>query len=127
MRPAILLGLALAMMGGGAACGRCENTFVSEHLSPDSAHELIIYEKSCGPLTGSSTHVDLVPTVPERGVAPAGTGNVLRADSNAASLDLKVRWIDDNTVELAYKKVRISMRRSEVDQVDGVEIKHVPQ
>ena len=68
-----------------------------------------------------------MPTVPDRGKAPAGTGNVLRADAPAASLDVKVRWIDDKTVELSYKKVRISMRRSEVDQVDGVEIKHVPQ
>ena len=105
----------------------CGNTFIAEHLSPDSAHELIIYERSCGPMTGFSTHVDLVPTVPDRGKAPAGTGNVLRADAPAESLDVKVRWIDDKTVELAYKKVRINMRRSEVDQVDGVEIKHVPQ
>jgi hypothetical protein len=124
-RAAIVVAFALAMMGGGSACGRCGNTFVSEHLSPDSANELIIYEKSCGPMTVSSTHVDLVPTVPERGKAPEGTGNVLRADADAASLDIKVRWIDDKTVELTYRKTRINMMRSEVDQVAGVEIKHV--
>ena len=32
-----------------------------------------------------------------------------------------------STVELAYKNIRISWRRSEVDEVDGVEIKHLPQ
>ena len=124
--PAVLRGalavLALAIMGGGAACGGCENTFIAEHLSPDSANEVIIYEKSCGPMTGFSTHVDLVPTVPERGQAPEGIGNVLQADADAASLDIKVRWIDDNSVELTYKKIRISTRRTEVD---GIEIKHV--
>jgi hypothetical protein len=127
MRPAaILLGLAIAMMGGGAACGRCVNTLVSEHLSPDSKNALIIYTKSCGPMTGSSTHVDLVPTPPERNVAPEGTGNVLRADADAASLNMKVNWIDDKTVELSYRKVRINMRRTEVDDVE-VEVKHVDQ
>jgi hypothetical protein len=124
MKPAAgVLAIALAMMGGGAvACGRCVNTFIAEHLSPDSANEVIIYEKSCGPMAGFSTHVDLVPTVPERGQAPEGIGNVLQADADAASLDIKVRWIDDTTVELTYKKIRISTRRTEVD---GIEIKHV--
>ena len=54
---AFVLAVALAMTGGGAACGGCGNTFIAEHLSPDSAHELIIYERSCGPMTGFSTHV----------------------------------------------------------------------
>ena len=127
MKPAvILLGIALAMMGGGTACGRCGNTLVSEHLSPDSANALIIYEKGCGPMTGSSTHVDLVPTPPERNVAPEGTGNVLRADADPATLNIKVRWIDSKTVELTYRKVRIDMRRTEVDDVE-VEVKHVDQ
>jgi hypothetical protein len=126
MRPAaVVLAVALAMMGGATACGRCGNTFVAEYLSPDSANELIIYEKGCGPMTGSSTHVDLVPTVPERGKAPEGIGNVLQADASAASLDLKVRWIDAKTVELAYRKIRINLMRPKVDEVDGVEIKHV--
>ena len=127
MRPAaIVLAVAFAMMGGGSACGRCVNTLVSEHLSPDSKNALIIYEKSCGPMTGSSTHVDLVPAPPERNVAPEGTGNVLRADADAASLGIKVRWIDDKTVELAYRKVRINMRRTEADDV-AAEVKHVEQ
>jgi hypothetical protein len=124
-RAVILLGLAIAMMGGGAACGRCGNTLVSEHLSPDSANALIIYEKGCGPMTGFSTHVDLVSTPAVRAVAPEGIGNVLQADADAASLGIKVRWIDAKTVELTYRKVRINLMRPEVNDVDGVAIKHV--
>jgi len=117
--------LALLILGGSVACGRCGNKFVSEHLSPDSVNELIIYEKGCGPMTGFSTHVDLVPTVAERGVAPEGIGNVLQADADAASLKISVRWIDAKTVELTYKKVRINLMRPQVREVDDVEVKHV--
>ena len=127
MRPAALaLAVAFAVMGGGTACGRCGNTLVSEHLSPDSANALIIYQKGCGPMTGFSTHVDLVPTPAVRGVAPEGIGNVLQADADAASLDMKVRWIDAKTVELSYRKIRINLSRIEVNDVD-VEVKHVTQ
>ena len=117
--------LALAILGGGAACSLCTNTFISEHLSPDSVSELIIYEKNCGAMLGSSTHVDLVPTVPERGQAPEGVGNVLQADAEAASLNFQVRWIDAKTVELSYRKLRIGVMRPRVDEVSGVEVKHV--
>ncbi len=119
---AIVLAIALAMMGGGTACGLCGNTFIAEHLSPDSAHEVIVFERSCGATTGFSTHVTLVETLPERGVTPIGTGNVLIADDNAASLDVKVRWIDAKSVELTYRKTRITTLMSDVE---GVEIKHV--
>jgi hypothetical protein len=115
---------AFLMLGGGVACGRCGNTLVSEHLSPDSVNALIIYEKGCGPMTGFSTHVDLVPTPAVRGVAPEGIGNVLQADADAASLDVKVRWIDPKTVELSYRKIRINLRRNKVNDVE-VEVKHV--
>ena len=126
MRVAALVpALVLAILGGSAACGRCGNKFVSEHLSPDSANELIIYEKGCGPMTGFSTHVDLVPTVAERGVAPEGIGNVLQADADAASLKMSVRWIDAKTVELTYRKVRINLMRPQVREVDDVEVKHI--
>ena len=124
---AIVPALALAIMGGGAGCGRCVNTFISEHLSPDSANELIVYEKSCGAMAGYSTHVDLVPTVAERGQAPEGIGNVLQADAAAADLNLSVRWIDARTAELTYKKVRITLMRPTVREVDEVEVKHVQQ
>jgi hypothetical protein len=122
---AIVPALVLAILGGGAACGRCGNKFVSEHLSPDSANELVIYEKGCGPMTGFSTHVDLVPTVAVRGQAPEGIGNVLQADADAATLNLKVNWIDAKTVELTYRKVRIHLMRPKVGEVDDVEVKHV--
>ena len=124
MRSGAVFAFAFLMLGGGVACGRCGNTLVSEHLSPDSANALIIYEKGCGPMTGFSTHVDLVPTPAVRGVAPEGIGNVLQADADAASLDLKVRWIDAKTVELSYRKIRINLRRSEVNDVEA-EVKHV--
>ena len=125
MRPAALvLAVAFAVMGGGTACGRCGNSLVSEHLSPDSANALIIYQKGCGPMTGFSTHVDLVPTPAVRGAAPEGIGNVLQADADAASLDMKVRWIDAKTVELSYRKIRINLSRIEVNDVD-VEVKHI--
>jgi len=124
MRSCAVFAFAFLTLGGGVACGRCGNTLVSEHLSPDSANALIIYEKGCGPMTGFSTHVDLVPTPAVRGVAPEGIGNVLQADADAASLDLKVRWIDAKTVELSYRKIRINLRRSEVNDVE-VEVKHV--
>ena len=91
---AVIPALALVTLGGGAGCGLCNNEFISEHLSPDAANELIVYEKNCGAMAGSSTHVDLVPTVPVRGQAPEGIGNVLQADAEPESLDLKVRWID---------------------------------
>lgn len=119
---AAAVAIVLAMMGGGAACGMCGNTFIAEHLSPDSAHEVIIFQRHCGATTGYTTHVLLSETLPERGVTPLGTGNVLIVDDNAASVDLKVRWIDTKTVELSHRKTRIDTRRPEVY---GIEIRYV--
>ncbi|HKW00131.1 MAG TPA: hypothetical protein VJN96_09910 [Vicinamibacterales bacterium] len=85
----------------------CGNEKLAEYPSPDGKLKVIVFERDCGATTSFSTQASIVPT---RAGMPGGSGNLFIADADHGSAppgdgggpELRVRWIDEQTVELAH-------------------------
>ena len=89
------------------SCDLCGNERLAEYPSPDGKVKVIVFERDCGATTDFSTQASIVPASAE---LPSGVGNLFVADTNHGSApsgvgggpELRVRWIDERTVELAH-------------------------
>jgi hypothetical protein len=106
------------------ACDPCENTILYEVSAPGSARAAIIFERSCGAITGFSTHVSIV-NMP--GKLRDAAGNVFTADSDHGLIErmtVTVRWIAADRVVIQYPaQARVFKRES---QANGVFVGYEP-
>lgn len=123
-RPALLLILLVPLSG----CGLCANTVLDRYRAPDHSIEVVVFERNCGATTDFSTQASI-------GEINAGTGNqggnIFIADTNRGAApagkgggpELRVRWIDTRTIELAHHRAaRVFEARSEHG---GIKIRYV--
>lgn len=123
-RAALLLTLLVPLSG----CGLCADHVLDRFQAPDSSAELVVFERNCGATTDFSTQASI-------GEINAGTGNqagnIFIADTNRGAapvvkrggLELRVRWIDNRTIELAHhRSARVFEARNEYR---GITIRYV--
>jgi hypothetical protein len=97
-----------------AGCDLCGNDVLARYRAPDTSVEVVVFQRDCGATTGFSTQASI-------GEINAGTGNrpgnIFRAVRGRAPAgkgggpELRVRWIDNRTVELAYHRAADVLRK----------------
>jgi hypothetical protein len=97
-----------------AGCDLCGNDVLARYRAPDTSVEVVVFQRDCGATTGFSTQASI-------GEINAGTGNrpgnIFRAVCGRAPAgkgggpELRVRWIDNRTVELAYHRAADVLRK----------------
>ena len=118
----------LAALSGSAGCDLCGNEVLARHPAPDNSVEVVVFQRSCGATTGFSTQAsiqelnagstngpgDIFAATTDRGATPPGKGG---------GPELRVRWIDDRTLELAHhKRASVSYGRT---SFRGITIRYV--
>jgi hypothetical protein len=103
----LLLALIALLVTSG--CGLCGNEVLDRYRAPDNSVEVVVFERNCGATTPFSTQASIgeindgtrnqsgtifIATT-DRGAAPAGKGG---------GPELRVRWLDNRTIELAHHK-----------------------
>lgn len=100
----LVVGLAVLVIISGCD-RRCENSFVSQVLSPSQQSRAVLFTRSCGATTDNSVHLAILPAD-----SVTHTGNVLvisirdRGDDNAAVRGGGVRyyWSGNAELRVAY-------------------------
>jgi hypothetical protein len=120
--------LALIALLGLSGCGLCGNEVLDRHRAPDNGVEVVVFERNCGATTPFSTQAsigeinagtrnqpgNIFIATTDRGAAPAGKGG---------GPELRVRWLDNRTVELAHhKRALVSHART---SFRGIAIRYV--
>jgi len=111
-----------------SSCDLCGNEKLAEYPSPDGTLKVVVFQRSCGATTDFSTQASIVRA---RAEMPWGSGNLFVADTSHGDApsgagggpELRVRWIDDRTVELS-RHARARVSKSE-DAVVGVRARYV--
>lgn len=100
------------------SCGVCANDVLERVPAPDNSVEVVVFQRDCGATTGFSTQAsigeinartgnragDIFIATTNNGAAPAGKGG---------GPELRVRWLDAGTIELAHhEKAWISKART---------------
>ena len=113
-----LLGCLLA---GGC---ECVDTVVTEVRSPDEKLKVVVFERSCGPTTGFSTQISVLPS--DRSLPTDSAGNIFAADDNnhavpvpnKGTMELKVIWESNSAISISYpSKAQVFLKKSNEDSV----------
>jgi hypothetical protein len=104
----------------------CDNTIYQTIPSPDRRHKVILYSRDCGATTGYSTHISVAKANIDTGFTifiaddVHGKANLHPVHQNL--IDVRVRWINDHSLELSYdKNARLFKEKA---QVGGITIVH---
>ena len=124
LAPALLL---LLLTPPLASCALCGGEVLDRYPAPDNSVEVVVFQRDCGATTPFSTQASI-------GEINAGTGNrpgnifVATTDHGNAPAgkgggpELRVRWLDTRTVELAHHRAADVWTRTEYR---GVQIRYV--
>jgi hypothetical protein len=93
------------LLGGGC---ECVDTVVREVRSPDEKLKVVVFERSCGPTTGFSTQISVLPN--DQSLPSDSVGNVFAADDNnhavpvpnKGTMEVKVTWESNSSISIAY-------------------------
>lgn len=106
----------------------CEDTTCEIILSPDRSHKVVLYTRDCGATTGFSTHIAIAKSNED---IDDGTRILVADDDHGKAnghpvyhelIDIRARWIDDDSLELSYdKNARLF---TEDDEARGITIIH---
>ncbi len=87
----------------------CGNKLIETSYSPNKELKILIFSVDCGATTGFSTQMSLVDSDYE--LDKNDNGNIFVADSNHGKantngelIQLKIKWIDNENVEVYYAK-----------------------
>lgn len=113
-RPILPALLALSIFFGG--CQSCENEISNTIVSPAGKLKAVVFNRSCGATTGSSTQVSIIPA----------SGSLLDDGGNTIILDgaipLKVEWRSD--AELHVNGLGSAKVFKQAASVAGVSIRY---
>jgi hypothetical protein len=101
-----------------AGCDLCGNEVLDRYRAPDNSVEVVVFERDCGATTGFSTQASIgeinAGTYNQSGNIFAGTTDVRKAPAGkGGGPELRVRWLDNHTVELAYHRAADVWKRTE--------------
>lgn len=91
----------------------CANTVLSEALSPGKAWKVVLFERSCGSMTGFSTQVSLM--APDQALQN-DTGNVYVAEGYPEGY--KVEWLSDSSLKVSGVKGTSHLKLKEFEGVE---------
>lgn len=87
----------------------CENRLIQEDFSPNKKLKTMTFSVDCGATTGFSTQISIVNSDYE--LEKSDKGNIFIADSdhgkansNGEIIQLKAKWIDNETLQIEYAK-----------------------
>ncbi|MFC1684401.1 hypothetical protein ACFL0R_02885 [Pseudomonadota bacterium] len=92
----ITLAFAIIIVFGYYAISQCANTPIVEQLSPNGDWKLMIFERSCGSLTGNSTHISLIKSDQ---VLEDTAGNIYVAEGYPEGYNAE--WLSDSSVKVS--------------------------
>ena len=130
-QPGLMWKLSLAALAAVAVSGcssGCENTTLTRSGSPDGRLSAVLFERSCGATTDSSTQISVL----RRGVPPSTSGNAFVANTNHGAADAGIGggpwaeavWTDDRNLVVRYDaRSRVF---SQPSQVSGVKVTYQP-
>lgn len=101
--------LAFMLLLGACAAPRCRSTVTQRVVSPDGAHDAVVYHRSCGRGAGSSTEVTVLPHDADLPDLP--TGVLTLSDS----VGVATRWTSASELAVSYPAsahVVLSVNRS---------------
>lgn len=96
----------LVLPACGEAAPVCQNEIIRESVSPDGALKAVLFHRDCGPPTGSSSQVSILPAA----ATETGKGNAFIADigdnpAHAAAWggpDVTFAWTSPTSLTLNY-------------------------
>lgn len=92
----------------------CDNELIHQSLSPDGAHKVVVFRRSCGATTGWSTQVSIQPASAALG-QDGGNAFILEGEHR-----LDITWSDDRSLRIQEPKYVRIFKRKEV--VAGVRV-----
>ncbi len=111
----------LAIVGAVAAIqscflmGNCDNHVKNRVPSPDGVHVAVVFERSCGATTETSTQISIVDAADAKDVRGSGNVAVVRAQSHSS-----VTWADAmhlNVVLAVDSAAQVNTRKEKVNGV----------
>jgi hypothetical protein len=118
----------LAALSGSAGCDLCGNEVLARYRAADNSVEVVVFERSCGATTGFSTQASIqeinAATLNEAGnIFAATTDRGATPSGKGGGPELRVRWLDAQTLELAHhKRASVSYGRT---SFRGITIRYV--
>lgn len=95
----ISLAIAIVLVFGYYAVSQCANTPIIEKASPSGSWKIILFERSCGSLTGKSSQISLI----ESNQALQNTsGNIYVAEGYPEGYEIE--WLSDTSVKVSGVK-----------------------
>jgi hypothetical protein len=95
------------------ACDPCDNHVLQEEPDPSGKLKVVVFQRQCGVLGGTSTQVSVLPVSTTH---PLAGGNVFGADTNDGQAPampsggpaIAVKWINEQELQIAYDpRVRV--------------------
>ncbi len=80
----------------------CGNTVFKVVNSPNEKFKVVIFERSCGAITGFSTQISVINAESE---LENDSGNVFIANGHPRENKPRVRWITDQELQITFKNV----------------------
>ncbi len=84
---------------GYYAISQCVNTVMMDELSPNNLWKVVVFERSCGSLTGKSTHISILK---KEQVLENTSGNIYVAEDYPEGYF--VEWLSDSSVKVSGVK-----------------------
>ena len=95
------------------ACDPCDNHILQEEPDPSGTLKVVVFQRQCGVLGGTSTQVSVLPVSTQH---PLAGGNVFGADTNdgrapampSGGPTIAVKWISGQELQITYdSRVRV--------------------
>ncbi len=105
------------------ACDPCDNRVLQELPNPPGTTKVVIFQRSCGPIGGTSTQISVLPASTQRLIAGGNAFSADTADGTAPALPsggppVVVTWANPQELYVTYdSRVRVFQAQKQINAV----------